>query len=424
MEREDEFNLNDDYMWYHNYDGYYFMDLYDGSLIGSGKRCSDKQGCGSVKAGDRMGLLVKAGAEGYVRFYRNGTAFGPGFSGPVKAPLVLVVQMTYRGESLELLPGAVAPVTTHTIAPVIHDLSSSTDEGSSSAPPTRGTKRKHVDDATRVKQDIMKVLECPCCMEVRSDMVLCSGDNQHLVCIPCLDRLKKPKKCPQCNIPIRGKRMTVPTRIFKNIIDICEPSVACPNSHNGCMFTCARDHMAAHARVCDKRAFGCALECDNNCPWRGTVDQYPEHLRSAHGNKLFDGRQAPTLGLMLKRLDKAPRQQLTTSFMMKPDHAQHTEYFRRGGQLFSVFMLPLPGTDRILFAVQAFVTPEASKMMNYTLTVKVLGSRQTPLTYTAKCASAMYCRDRIEPPFAVYLSKDDFLLTDIQMTVVLHYLKK
>jgi hypothetical protein len=149
------------------------------------------------------------------------------------------------------------------------------------------------------------------------------------------------------------------------------------------------------------------------------VDQYPEHLRSAHGNKLFDGRQAPTLGVMLKRLDKAPRQQLTTPFVMKPDHAQHTVYFRRGGQLFSVFMLPLPGTDRIIFAVQAFVTPETSKMMGYKLKVKVPGSRQPPLTYTATCASAMYCRDRIEPPFAVYLSKDDFLLTEIQITVEL-----
>ena len=58
--------------------------------------------------GCRMGLLVKAGAEGYVRFYRNGAAFGPGFTGPIKAPLVLAVQMysLSEGVSLELLPGA------------------------------------------------------------------------------------------------------------------------------------------------------------------------------------------------------------------------------------------------------------------------------------------------------------------------------
>ena len=58
-----------------------------------------------------MGVLVKAGAEGYVRFYRNGAAFGPGFRGPVKAPLVLAVQMSRygKGVSLELLPGAAVP---------------------------------------------------------------------------------------------------------------------------------------------------------------------------------------------------------------------------------------------------------------------------------------------------------------------------
>ena len=46
----------------------YFIYLADGSLWGSG---SDSQGYESVRVGDRVGVLVKAGAKGYVRFYRN-----------------------------------------------------------------------------------------------------------------------------------------------------------------------------------------------------------------------------------------------------------------------------------------------------------------------------------------------------------------
>ena len=87
----------------------YFMDLFDGCLYGSNEWGSGPQGDDCVAVGDRIGVLVKAGPEGFVRFYKNGEAFGGTFSGPIKSPVVVVVNMWRKGVSLELLPNAVAP---------------------------------------------------------------------------------------------------------------------------------------------------------------------------------------------------------------------------------------------------------------------------------------------------------------------------
>ena len=56
-----------------------------------------------------MGVLVKAGPEGFVKFFKNSEAFGGTFSGPIQSPLVVAVQMSRysNGMSLELLPDAV-----------------------------------------------------------------------------------------------------------------------------------------------------------------------------------------------------------------------------------------------------------------------------------------------------------------------------
>ena len=72
-----------------------------------------------------MGVLVKAGGGGYVKFYRNGVAFGSGYNateivcdestgkilcGRIKSPLVIAAQFYDKGVSLKLLPNAVGPV--------------------------------------------------------------------------------------------------------------------------------------------------------------------------------------------------------------------------------------------------------------------------------------------------------------------------
>lgn len=89
----------------------YFMSLDDGSLYCNCKNGSDKQGYGCVKAGDRIGVLVKAGPEGFVRFYKNSKAFGGTFSGPIESPVAIAVQIGpfSEGVSLELLSGAIEP---------------------------------------------------------------------------------------------------------------------------------------------------------------------------------------------------------------------------------------------------------------------------------------------------------------------------
>ena len=106
--QKDGLDLNESHTA-HNNDEAYFMDLFDGCLYGSNEWGSDPLGDRCVAVGDRFGVLVKAGPEGFVRFYKNGEAFGGTFSGPIKSPVVVVVNMWSKSVSLELLPNAVAP---------------------------------------------------------------------------------------------------------------------------------------------------------------------------------------------------------------------------------------------------------------------------------------------------------------------------
>ena len=84
----------------------YFFDWYDGSLFGNGKRNADPQG--PFAEGDRIGVLLDLDA-GWMRLYRNGKRCGPGFTEGVTGPLVRAVQFNHKGETLAVLPAAVAP---------------------------------------------------------------------------------------------------------------------------------------------------------------------------------------------------------------------------------------------------------------------------------------------------------------------------
>ena len=79
------------------------------SLWGNGKTFSDKQGSGSIKVGDRVGVLIDTEGEGRVLFFKNGEQFGPGFVGGVSGRLVLGVQMYAKGCQCTLLPDAEEP---------------------------------------------------------------------------------------------------------------------------------------------------------------------------------------------------------------------------------------------------------------------------------------------------------------------------
>ena len=95
----------------------YFMDLYNGSLFGSGRDGYAYQGDRIVKVGDRVGVLVGVGEQGFVRYFHNGKERGPGYRsgednkfiptgevvGPIKSPLVIAVHMKSSGQSYELL---------------------------------------------------------------------------------------------------------------------------------------------------------------------------------------------------------------------------------------------------------------------------------------------------------------------------------
>ena len=74
--------------------------------VGNGKEGDDYQG--KFAKGDRVGVLLDLDA-GWLRFYRNDKRCGPGYTEGVTGPLVRVAQVYGKGDTLTVLPGAVAP---------------------------------------------------------------------------------------------------------------------------------------------------------------------------------------------------------------------------------------------------------------------------------------------------------------------------
>lgn len=50
--------------------------MVDGSLWGNDKYNSGRQGEGAIKLGDALGVLIDAGSEGRVLFFKTGQQFG------------------------------------------------------------------------------------------------------------------------------------------------------------------------------------------------------------------------------------------------------------------------------------------------------------------------------------------------------------
>jgi hypothetical protein len=90
---------------HYNTNDAYFIDAFDGSLFGNGKYDADPQG--KFAEGDRVGVLLDLDA-GWLRVYRNGKRCGPGFTEGVTGPLLRAAQVYTKGDTLTVLPGAVA----------------------------------------------------------------------------------------------------------------------------------------------------------------------------------------------------------------------------------------------------------------------------------------------------------------------------
>jgi hypothetical protein len=130
-------------------DGAYFLYTYSGSLYGNGKNRSDGQGVGTIKVGDRIGVLVDLGSSAVpprssqpghgrsgsspppkksatdassVRFFVNGKEYGPGFRGGVTGPLVLGVQMDEEGQMVSLVQSAKTPIFGMDLDAVIEEI--------------------------------------------------------------------------------------------------------------------------------------------------------------------------------------------------------------------------------------------------------------------------------------------------------------
>jgi hypothetical protein len=82
----------------------WFISTNDGALYGSGRSGNDP--AGDYDEGDRVGVLLDCN-DGSLRFFKNGTKHGPGYSaGSVKEPVVAVVEVFANGGSVRMLPHA------------------------------------------------------------------------------------------------------------------------------------------------------------------------------------------------------------------------------------------------------------------------------------------------------------------------------
>ena len=90
----------------------WYLSAYSGGLFGNGKHNDDEQG--KLKVGDRVGVLVdldggEGGDGGSVRFFVNGSEYGPGFKSGVVGPVVLGVELFFINQKVTLLPEAEKP---------------------------------------------------------------------------------------------------------------------------------------------------------------------------------------------------------------------------------------------------------------------------------------------------------------------------
>jgi hypothetical protein len=91
---------------------HWVLRAHDGGRYGYAGQVLDTQG--KLKVGDRVGVLVdleeKEGRQGgSIQFFVNGVKFGSGFESGVTGPLVLGVDMAFRGQIVTLLPDAQRP---------------------------------------------------------------------------------------------------------------------------------------------------------------------------------------------------------------------------------------------------------------------------------------------------------------------------
>ena len=89
----------------------YFINGCFGSLHGNGMSGDLRVGtgppAGKLESGDRIGVLLDLDA-GWMRFFRNGLLYGPGFTEGVTGPLVRAAELGYfAGDQLTAVPTAV-----------------------------------------------------------------------------------------------------------------------------------------------------------------------------------------------------------------------------------------------------------------------------------------------------------------------------
>ena len=97
------------YNYHHMHDaGVYYLETCGGVLWGSGKSNRNNHGHGILAKGDRIGCLLDLDA-GWLRYYRNGHRFGPGFTSGVTGPLLRAVELSAKGTAVKIVADAMVP---------------------------------------------------------------------------------------------------------------------------------------------------------------------------------------------------------------------------------------------------------------------------------------------------------------------------
>jgi len=118
-------------------------------------------------------------------------------------------------------------------------------------------KNKVEDEKIKFEAKMRKLVECPVCLALpREGPVPCCA-NGHLVCSPCLGKLRAENKldCPTCREPFGDGKSLLAFAVAEKVQHEC--------SHQGCNETTPLEKIVQHEKECKWRLIICPGSCEN-----------------------------------------------------------------------------------------------------------------------------------------------------------------
>lgn len=129
--------------------------------------------------------------------------------------------------------------------------------------------------STAVKNPILRVLECPVCLEYMTPPIIqcCVG---HSFCQSCRNAITN---CPTCRGEINDAR-NYPLEEIAQMVEY-----PCKYSKYGCTFTTTSNNIKQHQASCKNGPYKCFVE---NCTWENKYTMLVEHLKEVHKENILE----------------------------------------------------------------------------------------------------------------------------------------